>query len=285
LSKLPRRRLARALQRYHELHPDDALTLQAAPIALVQDNFVFAQKFASHWKAAWEVVDSDEAFKSVTNQLVDLMCGLLGFTRVDERTYRGLIGSVVRAPALRLKIPARFPIIFLPRHQVHAGDVEALRDLMNILGMVSYFALIIDLRDSPPTDSRQSLKTLVREAIHDFIVLDGKDIRYLLAATLQSVIAQRLIPLKEGKGRTPAVEVMIVTSTIREYIIDPEKTPLITQAIREGVSSHGMQSFDQHLLAMYQAEQISGTEALRWATNPEGLSVAMRGIKRIGGIA
>ncbi len=47
----------------------------------------------------------------------------------------------------------------------------------------------------------------------------------------------------------------------------------------------GMQSFDQHLLAMHKAEQISGTEALRWATNPEALAIAMRGIKRIGGIA
>jgi len=47
----------------------------------------------------------------------------------------------------------------------------------------------------------------------------------------------------------------------------------------------GMQTFDQHLLAMYQGKLISGTEALRWATKPEALAMAMRGIKRIGGIA
>ena len=111
-----------------------------------------------------------------------------------------------------------------------------------------------------------------------------QEIRYLLAATLQAVVAQRLVPIKDTKGRVPAVEVMIVTSAIREYIIDPEKTPLIQQAIREGVTAHGMQSFDQHLLALYQKEQISGTEALRWATNPEALSTAMRGIKFLKGI-
>ncbi len=181
LSKLPRRHLARALQRYAELHPDDALTLHPSPVALQLEPFAFTQKFLSHWKAAWEVVDSEEAFKSVTSQMVDQLCTLLGFTRVDERAYRGLVGYVVRASALRLKIPPRFPIIFLPRHEVQESDLEALRDLMNILGMVSYFALLIDLRDAPATGQR-SLKSLVREAIHDFIVLDGKDIRYLLAA-------------------------------------------------------------------------------------------------------
>ena len=46
------------------------------------------------------------------------------------------------------------------------------------------------------------------------------------------MVSQRLIPVKEGKGRVPAVEVMVVTSTIREYIIDPEKAPMIAQAIR-----------------------------------------------------
>ena len=46
----------------------------------------------------------------------------------------------------------------------------------------------------------------------------------------------------------------------------------------------GMQTFDQHLLKMYQEEKtISGTEALRSATNPEALGMAMRGIRTIGG--
>ena len=41
----------------------------------------------------------------------------------------------------------------------------------------------------------------------------------------------------------------------------------------------GMQTFDQHLLKMYRKELISGTEALRWASNPEALSMGMRGIQ------
>jgi len=106
-----------------------------------------------------------------------------------------------------------------------------------------------------------------------------QEIRYLLGATLQAVVAQRLIPLKEGKGRAPAVEVMIVTSTIREYIIDPNKTPLITQAIREGVSSHGMQSFDQSLMKLLSDGSISMEEALKCSSNPHEFSLRLKGIQ------
>lgn len=182
LRALPRAQLSAALKRYAEEHADDALTWQATPPALQADNFALLQKFLSNWKAAWELVDSDQAFASVTSQLVDQLCALLGFTRLDQRSYKGLVGYVVRAPALRLRIPPRFPIIFLPRHTVNEEDLDALRDLMGVLNMVSYFALIIDLRDTPPTDPRQSLTHLLREAIHDFIVLDGRTIRRLLMA-------------------------------------------------------------------------------------------------------
>ena len=75
-----------------------------------------------------------------------------------------------------------------------------------------------------------------------------QEIRYLLASTLQSVISQRLIPTSQGDGMVAAVEIMVSTGTIREAIINPEKTPLIVQAMREGVTQHKMQTFDQALM-------------------------------------
>ena len=105
-----------------------------------------------------------------------------------------------------------------------------------------------------------------------------QEIRYLLSSTLQAVIAQRLIPMKDG-GRIPAVEVMVVTSTIREYIIDPVKTPLIQQAIKEGVTSHGMQSFDQSLMQLYTEGAITIEEALKNSSNPHEFSLRMKGIQ------
>ncbi|MBD3179948.1 MAG: PilT/PilU family type 4a pilus ATPase, partial [Candidatus Latescibacteria bacterium] len=106
-----------------------------------------------------------------------------------------------------------------------------------------------------------------------------QEIRYLLATTLKSVISQRLIPLAQGSGRAPAVEVMVVTSTIRDYIIDPEKQELIKQAIKEGVSSHSMQSFDQSLMKLLAEGRISKEEALRNSSNPHEFELRLKGIQ------
>ncbi|HEX8154892.1 MAG TPA: PilT/PilU family type 4a pilus ATPase, partial [Thermoanaerobaculia bacterium] len=53
-----------------------------------------------------------------------------------------------------------------------------------------------------------------------------KQVRLQLAAVLKAVISQRLIPKADGKGRAPAVEVLISTAFIRDAIMDKEKTHL-----------------------------------------------------------
>ena len=59
-------------------------------------------------------------------------------------------------------------------------------------------------------------------------------IRIRLAESLHAVISQRLLPKKEGKGRVVACEIMLVTGTIRECILDPERTHEIPELIEEG---------------------------------------------------
>src|SRR5439155_16120674 len=73
------------------------------------------------------------------------------------------------------------------------------------------------------------------------------EVRRTIADNLRAVISQRLLPRASGQGRVAAVEVMINTGTIKTYITDPEKTALIREAIKEGVSTYQMQSFDQAL--------------------------------------
>lgn len=102
-----------------------------------------------------------------------------------------------------------------------------------------------------------------------------------LANSLEAIISQRLITGHDEKRR-PAVEILRGGPVTAKFVMENRLEELAAY-VQTGEA--GMQSFDQHLLAMYQAEQISGTEALRWATSPEGLAVAMRGIKRLGGIA
>lgn len=106
-----------------------------------------------------------------------------------------------------------------------------------------------------------------------------QEIRYLLASTLQAIISQRLIPDITGTRRYPAVEVMINTSTIREYIIDPEKTVLIRQAIQEGFVQYQMQTFDQALMHLYKERLVSLEEALRASSNPHEFALRVKGIQ------
>jgi twitching motility protein PilT len=105
-----------------------------------------------------------------------------------------------------------------------------------------------------------------------------QEIRYLLAASLQAVVCQRLLPRADGSGMVPAVEVMVATATIRDCIINPEKTPLIVQFIREGVVQHKMQAFDQSLMDLYQQGLVSLEEALRASSNPHELMMRLKGI-------
>src|SRR5437867_1522902 len=54
-----------------------------------------------------------------------------------------------------------------------------------------------------------------------------EEVRLSIASNLRAVVSQRLVPRKDGAGRVPAVEIMVATPTIKEYILSPEKTPLI----------------------------------------------------------
>ena len=105
---------------------------------------------------------------------------------------------------------------------------------------------------------------------------DERDLlRMQLAANLEAVISQRLAKTRNGKDRLPVIEVMRNTPVVRKIIAEQETT-LLSKAIANQDS--GMQLFDQHLSKLYKAELISGTEALRLASNPEALAMMMRGL-------
>ena len=104
------------------------------------------------------------------------------------------------------------------------------------------------------------------------------EIRFLLASTLQAVISQRLIQRAEGKGRVPAVEVMLNTAAIGDYLMSPEKTLMIKSAIQEGAQQYGMQTFDQSLMSLFTQGLITYDAAMQNASNPSELDLRMRGI-------
>jgi twitching motility protein PilT len=106
-----------------------------------------------------------------------------------------------------------------------------------------------------------------------------KQVRIQLQTVLKAVVSQRLLPRADGLGRVPAVEILISTAYIRDCIEQKEKTKLIRDAIAQGTSQYGMQTFDQSLYSLYKSGLITLDEALRRASNPDELKLRIQGIQ------
>src|SRR5690625_3617901 len=104
--------------------------------------------------------------------------------------------------------------------------------------------------------------------IIDFFPPHERDqIRILLAESLLGILSQRLLPRADGPGRMLALEVLVNTPLIRDYIKDADKTPLIKEALEDD-NIRGMQTFDQHLVELYLDGHIAMDAAVAMATSP-----------------
>lgn len=118
----------------------------------------------------------------------------------------------------------------------------------------------------------------VMRIVSSFPSHQQKSVRIQLAGILKAVISMRLVRAAKGAGRVAAVEVMVSTALIRDYIVNETKTNLIREAIAAGASQYGMQTFDQSLFHLLQSGLISMEEALHNATNPDEFKMRAAGI-------
>ena len=105
-----------------------------------------------------------------------------------------------------------------------------------------------------------------------------KQVRLQLGSILKAVISQRLVPRADGRGRVAAIEVMRATARVKELIEDKDRTKELHDAIAQGVTSYGMQTFDQSLMYLLSSQLITYEEALRQATNPDDFALRVSGI-------
>lgn len=160
------------------------------------------------------------------------------------------------------------------------GFSEALR---RVLRQDPDVIVIGEMRDAITVESAlQAAETghLVLSSLHtldaaetinrilDFFPAEGqRQVRLLLAGSLRGVLSQRLIPADDGRGRVPAVEVLVNTDRVAERISDPARTHEIIDVITDG-SYYGMETFDQAILRLVGAGAITLEQALRHATSP-----------------
>jgi len=100
--------------------------------------------------------------------------------------------------------------------------------------------------------------------------------RAMLAGTLRAVVSQRLVRTADHTSRVAVCEILRMTGRARDMILDPDQTDRLREVIAEG-EYYGMQTFDQALLAHYQAGRVSMEDALRVASSPHDFKLLVAG--------
>lgn len=118
----------------------------------------------------------------------------------------------------------------------------------------------------------------INRIISVFPPFQQRQVRLQLAGVIKGIVSQRLVPRADGKGRVPAIEVMVSTARTRELIDDKEKTKQLRDAIQQGYVAYGMQTFDQSLMGLLKNELITFDEALRQCSNPDDFKLKFSGI-------
>jgi twitching motility protein PilT len=119
----------------------------------------------------------------------------------------------------------------------------------------------------------------INRIISMFPAYQQGQIRMELAEVLKGTLSMRLVRKKDGKGRAPAVEVLVATDSIKQCIVEPDKTIRIPELIEKGRSQYGMQTFDQALLDLFKEGVISYEEALLHCNRPADFSLKVKGIQ------
>ena len=105
-------------------------------------------------------------------------------------------------------------------------------------------------------------------------------VRVRLADSLAAVVSQRLLPRKNGAGRAVALEIMINTPTIKDLIIDKDRTGEIRDFIAEGREQYGMQTFDQHLMDLVTEDVVEFEVAIAASSRPSDFELQMKTFRR-----
>ncbi len=95
-----------------------------------------------------------------------------------------------------------------------------------------------------------------------------------LSMNLRALISQRLLPVVTGKGRVPAVEIMINTPLVSDLIYRGKINEIENVIVRSRES--GMQSFDQSLFDLYEQGLVSYENVIKNATSQNNLRLRIK---------
>ena len=113
------------------------------------------------------------------------------------------------------------------------------------------------------------------ERIIHFFPVDMREQLFMdLSLNLKGVVAQQLIPTPDGKARRVAVEIMLGTPLVSDYIRKGEIHKL--KDVIKDSTQLGMRTFDQSLVELYHAGEIAYDDALRHADSANEVRLAIK---------
>jgi twitching motility protein PilT len=166
---------------------------------------------------------------------------------------------------------------------LHAGLVHALRQDPDVVmvgelddATTAWAALqaaeagVLVLSTLPTADAIESIDRLIEM----FPPHQQRQVRATLARVLRGIVSQRLLPRAGGRGRVPAVEVLVVNSRVAERILDPLRLVELEKEMAEG-DLYGMQTFDQSIEGLYRSGLIGRDEAIARAQRAADLRITL----------
>ena len=132
-------------------------------------------------------------------------------------------------------------------------------------------------------DAPDAVSTMMR-LVAMFPSEDQAAVRVRLAEALAAVVAQRLLPRADGKGRAVVAEIMLMTPALRDMLLDGSGAGAIRDAIAGGREEFGMQTFDQHLADLVSAGEVAFDVALANATRASDFQSLMQGSEHPTGL-
>ncbi|MDO6568350.1 PilT/PilU family type 4a pilus ATPase [Alteromonas sp. 1_MG-2023] len=116
------------------------------------------------------------------------------------------------------------------------------------------------------------------QAIERIMHLAPKDqhdkLRFDLSQNIRAIVAQQLLPTKDGKGRVAAIEILLNSPLVRD-LIQRNEIGSLKEAMKKG-KELGMQSFDMALYDLYREGEIDLDQALHHADSPNDLRLMIK---------
>jgi twitching motility protein PilU len=134
------------------------------------------------------------------------------------------------------------------------GEVRTRETMQNAITFAETGHLCLTTLHS--NNANQALDRILHffpDEMHSQLLMD-------LSLNLRGIIAQQLIRRSDGKGRYPAIEILINTPLVKDYIRKGELHKL--KELMKESREQGMQTFDQALYDLYMANKISYDDAL-----------------------